>query len=447
VQYNDFAITVAPGQTAGYPVAATAQGLGRVTAMLPPADPGLATLLNRALYCAPGDPGTQDGAAIAAGAALFNWLMAEPLETQLRLAWDRAERLGQGLRMRLSIDPPEIAALPWEMLYDPRRDHFFATEVATPLMRFLDQTGFFGGLAEQEAELPLRILLVLPNAPDLDLAGERAVIEEALQPLGAAVDLHVLEGVITRTDISDALIALPYDIVHMTGHAGFSDGQSYVGLNRPDGSPDWVDARTIARLVAHHRTVKLAVLNACSTGQVDEAAAFRGLAPQLVRAGVPAVAAMQYPLTDAAALTFAREFYHQLCTGDNAGQVDVAIAHARNMLAVMHPNACSFSAPVLYTHASDGVIYSLPHAPAAAALDAPGENAKLAMFMSSLQSSLAFTDDWALASPADIVAWRDALHWIERAYTTHLDSARPADQQAARQGLALIQARLASLEK
>jgi hypothetical protein len=448
MQHIDFAITVGAGQAAGYPVAATAQGLGRVTGILPSADPGLSALLNRALSCPPGDPGAQDDATTAAGAALFSWLLAEPLETQLRLAWDRAERLGQGLRLRLSIDAPEIAALPWEMLYDPRRDHFFATEATTPLMRYLDQTGFFGALADQEAELPLHMLLVLPNASDLDLAGERQVIEDALRPLGDAVDLHVLEGIITRTTVSDALMALPYDIVHMTGHAAFNEGQSYVGLNRPDGSPDWVDSRTITRLVAHHRTVKLAVLNACSTGQVDEAAGFRGLAPQLVRAGVPAVAAMQYPLADAAALTFAREFYRRLCTGDDPGQVDAAMAHARNMLAVVHPEGSAFCAPVLYTHASDGAIFTLPHEPAIKAVLAPStDSAKLAMFVSSLQSSMEFDDDWALAGPADIAAWRDTLRWAERAYHMHLGSPHPADQQAARHGLALVQARLASLEK
>ena len=44
-----------------------------------------------------------------------------------------------------------------------------------------------------------RVLLVLPEAPDLNLAKERAVIEQALVPLDGALRLDVLDGIVTRT--------------------------------------------------------------------------------------------------------------------------------------------------------------------------------------------------------------------------------------------------------
>ena len=453
--FNDFAVTIADAQDTGYPVSAVGQALGRVSGILPPLDSALAGLLDQVARQAEtgGAAGTATNPGRAldittnAGTGLFRWLMAGPLETQLRLAWDRAARAGRGLRFRLSIDPPEIAALPWELLNDPQRDHCFATGASTLLVRFLDQTGFFGALAEQLAELPLHMLLVLPQVPNLDLAGERALIEEAIRPLQDVIRLHVLQGAVTRAVLSDALLAVPYDIVHLTGHGAFEDGVGYIGLNQPDGSPDWVDARALVRLLGNQRSMKLLLLNSCSTGRVDAGAAFRGLAPQIVRSGVPAVAAMQYPLTDAAALTFARAFYRQLCIGENAGQVDVAITYARNMLAVMHPNDISFAAPILYTHASNGVIYTVAPRTTVRTEPDPGTDAsRLAMFTASMESSKRFDEDWLYAEPQHMLEeWRRTLAWAEKAYTLHLENERPAVQQAARQGLALIKLRLAAL--
>ncbi len=85
--------------------------------------------------------------------------------------------------------------------------------------------------------------------------------------------------------------------------AGSSDGRGLLGLNEPDGGADWLDGGALARLVVNYRSIRLAVLNACDSGQTDDGRAFVGLAPQLVAAGIPAVVAMQFPITDKAAAT------------------------------------------------------------------------------------------------------------------------------------------------
>jgi hypothetical protein len=412
---------------------------------LPPAGAALEALLDRVAAL---PAGACDEATLrAAGEALFSWLLSGSLEDHLRLAWDRAARAGRGLRIRLSIDPPEIAAWPWELLYDPQRDHTFATAIATPLVRYLDQTSLFGAPTEQEAELPLDLLLVLPSAANLNLAEEKRLIEEAVAGLKHALHLRVLPGPVTRTALADALLLARYDIVHVSGHGAFLDGQGYVELNLPDGSPDWVDGNSLSRIFSNHPHLKLVILNVCRGGQVAEGTAFRGLAPQLVRRGIPAVVAMQYPLTDQAGLTFAREFYKQLSTGENAGQIDVAITHGRNMLAVLYPGSRSFATPVLYTHASDGVIFTLPQEPAVeVVLSAPSESARLAMFTGSIEASMEFDEDWAMAEPAQLNDWRQTLLQAECAYQAHLANLQPAVQHAARHGLALIESRLAALE-
>jgi len=446
VIYSDFTITITERGAAGYPVFALAQGIGRVNTTLPHPDARLKTLLSQAAELSP-DANDQAGLR-SAGEAMFGWLFGGPLYAHWRVAFDRANQLGRGLRLRLSIDAPEISAWPWELLHDPLRDHPFGAAISTPLVRYLDQASRFGALAEQEAELPLEMLVVLPKASGLDLGRERALIEEALAPLEGALKIRVLEGIVTRTGLGDALLAAAYDIIHFAGHGGFEGGQSYIVLNRPDGSPDWVDDSTLARFVTNYRSLKLVVSNTCSSGRIDDARAFRGMTPQLLRSGVPAVIAMQYPLTDQMAATFAREFYRQLCLGEHAGQVDVAVTHARNMLAILYPGSPAFAAPVLSTHAPDSVIFSLPQEPAVqAVLDPSSQRARLAMFVSSLQTSADFEEDWALAGADDLEGWRHVFKQAETAYRSHLESPRGDLQKAAQQGLTLVEGRLAALEK
>ena len=176
MRYQDFTITVNELQGDGYPVSAFADGIGRVAAVLP--TPG-ADLMAKLAALADLAPTSEDEIVVrAAGEALFNWLVVEPVRTHLRLAWDRAQRDGEGLRFRLSIDAAEIGAWPWEALHDPERDHTFATSAATPLVRYFDQANRLGSLAQQQAELPLHLLLVLPAMADLDLARERSGVEQ-----------------------------------------------------------------------------------------------------------------------------------------------------------------------------------------------------------------------------------------------------------------------------
>ena len=159
MRFADFTLAI-ESQAGGYRVAALAAGLGRVSASLPPPPVALTAALHRATgtrSAAPSDVLTK------AGIHLFDWAFPPPIRTQLRLAWDRAERGGDGLRMRLSIDAPELAAWPWELLHDTERSYTFAASASTPLLRFYDQSDRFGAIAEPGTELPIELLLVLPT--------------------------------------------------------------------------------------------------------------------------------------------------------------------------------------------------------------------------------------------------------------------------------------------
>jgi hypothetical protein len=251
---------------------------------------------------------------------------------------------------------------------------------------------------------------------------------------------------VTRSDLADALLLGNYQCLHFGGHGGFIEGKGYLGLNEPDGAPDWLDGDALARLAVNYRATRLVLLNACDTGQTDDGKAFAGLAPQLVRSGVAAVVAMQFPIPDKAAAIFAREFYKRLCVGDEAGQVDVAVAYARSMLAVLRPNDRSWAAPVLFTHAADGVIFTVPpRVRAGGALDPLAQRERLLALTASLEASMKSDDDWKLASKAELSAWRGMTERAGEAYRAHLAHPRIEVRQAAEQGLKLVDKRLAAI--
>ena len=442
--YNDYTITIAARQGPGYPVSAVAEGMGRASDVLPDPPDELTAQIARIEEL---PPGLEHGELLTAiGAGLLRWLTSH-IEMHLRLAWDRAEQQKRGLRLRFSIDAPEINAWPWELLHDPERDFTFSTSITTPVVRYLDQSNHFGGFADVKTDLPLEMLVVLPQAPDLNLVKERAVIEQAVALLDPPLLMHVLDGTVTRARFADVLISGHYEIVHGSGHGGFVDGQGYIALHQPDDSLDFVDGQILARFVANCKMLKLVVLNVCSSGKVDEARAFQGLAPQLVRAGVPAVVAMQYPLTDDAAMAFAEEFYRRLCMGENAGRVDVAVTHARNLLAILYPDNRCFAAPVVYTRAPDGVIFALQDQTTAPVTSGNGKKVERAGGLSeSLQASAAFEDDLALAERDLLESWRRALSQAAEDYQRHLSERNPEIQEAARQGLAVLRRRLNAVD-
>jgi hypothetical protein len=97
---------------------------------------------------------------------------------------------------------------------------------------------------------------------------------------------------------------------------------------------------------------------------------FAGVATSLIRQGIPAVVAMQFEITDEAAITFASEFYAAVADGY---PVDAAVSEARKAI-YAHPNDVEWGTPVLYSRAPDGVLFNLqrdPQRPASA--DVPVE--------------------------------------------------------------------------
>jgi hypothetical protein len=103
------------------------------------------------------------------------------------------------------------------------------------------------------------------------------------------------------------------------------------------------------------RGVRLAVLGACEAGRRDQVNTWTGIAPALIRAGIPAVVGMQYTIRDENAIAFSRRFYNALAAGQS---IDAAVTDGR--LAILNrsdENERDWGVPVVYLRTDEGVLF------------------------------------------------------------------------------------------
>lgn len=120
-----------------------------------------------------------------------------------------------------------------------------------------------------------------------------------------------------------------WHVLHFVGHGDFDPGrdEGVLALEREDGRADLVSARRLVDLLRQARPMpRLVVLNSCAGAATGAGDLFSGTAAALVRGGVPAVAAMQYKISDDAAVAFARGFYAAIARGRG---VDDAVSSGR----------------------------------------------------------------------------------------------------------------------
>src|SRR3990172_1190293 len=97
------------------------------------------------------------------------------------------------------------------------------------------------------------------------------------------------------------------------------------------------------------------MLNACEGARTSPTDPFAGVAATLIQQGIPAVVAMQFEITDDAAIQLAQEFYGSLADGYPA---EAALSEARKAI-FASGNKMEWGTPVLYLRSPDGRLFSL----------------------------------------------------------------------------------------
>jgi serine/threonine protein kinase len=294
------------------------------------------------------------------GRSLFEAVFNGDIRSRYQMSQHQAVQQGYGLRLKLRIQPPELAVLPWEYLYDPQRSDYICLSRATPIVRYIDLPQAPVPLAITP---PLRVLCIISAPRDLaplNIEREKQRLELALETLRIhnQVELTWLEQP-TRIDLQRAMRGGPWHVLHFMGHGGFnrSSGQGFLALIDDDENAYRLMALDAGRLLADHPSLRLVLLNACEGARSSLRDIFSSTAATLVRRGVPAVLAMQNEITDFAAVELARAFYAALADGL---PVDAAVAEARKHVSSLAANSVEWGIPVLFMRAPDGILFGKP---------------------------------------------------------------------------------------
>ena len=297
------------------------------------------------------------------GGKLFESVFDDELMIALRRSLEETRKSRQGLRIRLRLnDAPELVNLPWEFLYNPTLNRFLSLSVNTPIVRYLELPERINALTITP---PLRMLVVISSPtdyPTLEVEREWINLKTALEGLEQA-GMLVLDRLETASPMAlqYKLRRNSYNIFHFIGHGGFDkraqDGVLLFEDDNGRGRP--LSGQYLGTLLHDEKNLRLALLNACEGGRSGINDPFAGVAQSLVQQGLPAVIAMQFEVTDKAAITFAREFYAAIADGYPA---DASLAEACKAIFSLG-NDIESGTPVLYMRAQDGRIFNIQQTP------------------------------------------------------------------------------------
>ena len=302
------------------------------------------------------------------GAKVFQWLFSD---VALKTAWSnaRGQKPLRRIRLRIDEDAPELHQIPWELMRE------IAEGGVTLDLGALDSTPFSRYLAGSWVpgnpilKRPVRVLVAVASSSDpetfkltpIDAEAEFKVLEDAVGS-NPAIELVKLDGPCTLQAI-EAALRKGIHILHFVGHGKFVDGTAYLFLCDPQGKTVGVEDTEIAAMLGRQLAdadanaddkLRLVYLSSCQTATRSPSDAFRGLAPRLVAAGVPAVLAMQDLVPVNTAAQFSKTFYTSLM---EHGQVDRASNAAR--ATVMSAGLYGAAIPVLFMRLRSGQLLGI----------------------------------------------------------------------------------------
>lgn len=307
------------------------------------------------------------------GSQLFKFMFKGIIHDLYTESWKDAHAAEKPLLIRLRIEHPELSYVPWETIYDEANRSYIATNSFTPLTRLagVEQEG-----TSATPGRPIRILGMAARVKtvngipvgDIDADAEKTIMGEALKEVRDQVKVIWTPSARVR-DLGRWLArgdqGMRWDIFHFIGHGGFDDqrGMGFI-IAQEEGGVKGVPlySENLRELLAQpQRAPKLVVLNSCEGARSQPGDLFASVAADLICAGIPAVVAMQFEISNQMGIDFSDAFYAYLAAGK---QIQDALAITR---AELRARGCSeWVSPVLYMRDREGVLFSEPATPSRA---------------------------------------------------------------------------------
>lgn len=245
----------------------------------------------------------------------------------------------------LEIHPPEIAALPWELLFGD--EGWLFRDAGIVFARGRVRHSF----KEEPRRWPLKALVVVgcKQADTIGWKEEVLAIVAAFRAFGHFGDLEILQRP-TEAELVNAYGQIAPDVFHFIGHGGgellcWSDAQS----RRWPLSPT-----RILEILKEKGPPRVAFLNACRSSDGALAAAAQektwSITDAFLKVGTRAVVGMQADIPGAAAAAFAKAFYEALLGKGNVAEgrlVHEAVAAARVAMDRSAAPRCEWALPTL----------------------------------------------------------------------------------------------------
>jgi len=290
------------------------------------------------------------------GARLFHALFPETVRSIYERSLGRVAERRRGLRIRIEIglgsaELARLQAIPWEYL--AYKGDFLGLSREISIVRHLP----LGLPSDRPPALPPLSVLVLAGetfkGTELKLGEEQRALEQAWSEPGFTSARVNLLPDCTLDGLRDELLALEYHVLHFMGHGSISPatGEGVLSFRTQEGRRAWVSGAELAAELRDRTSLRLVFLNACKTAKFSLAAPYTGVATALLRVGIPAVVAMQFPISDAAAVILGRTFYRRIARGDT---IDAAVTEGRMAIRRMHSEDIEWATPVLFERLTSG---------------------------------------------------------------------------------------------
>jgi hypothetical protein len=348
--YANFEIEVAPRRGDVYPLSAKGPGGDASGELrLPMSDAAYVELEQQLANFK-----TDEDMLCRMGTLLFDALFQGEIKDVYHRSQGRLKE-NQGMRLTLNFSntEAEVAALPWELLYDENSGGTLAL-TDMPIMRYIRHPSSLPSLAAQP---PLKMLLAYAKTPPfVDNAREFAEVREALEEAekNQGVVQIIVEEHLTAPILQQRLRE-GFHIWHFFGHGDLLPDGKTSALAFEDGTGDTrlISARELGMLL-NRTTLRLVVLHACNTGTLSTDP-FRSVAPALVRSQVPAVVAMQFRVAKSTTSAFASQFYRTLAEGF---PIDACVTEGRKaVMGAIGLGRPDWAIPVVYSRAADGKLF------------------------------------------------------------------------------------------
>lgn len=228
--------------------------------------------------------GSEERAVQDFGQELFDTLFCGDVRTRHDISRHEATCQEKGLRLKMRVQPAELANLPWEFIYDSCRQEYTGLSRNSPVVRYLETHQPVQPLVTQ---LPLRILGFVASPGDLepiDSDREKRRMEQAIEPLRlrGLVELTWVEGQTWR-DLHKALQCGPWHAFHFCGHGRFDahTDEGQLALADEQGMACFMSATQLGRLLADHSSMRLVLLNSCDGARSSDQDVFSSSPPRL----------------------------------------------------------------------------------------------------------------------------------------------------------------------